>query len=107
MKKFFRHGDLNIYPIEKLEGETIKHDGKFVLQEGETTGHKHVLTVPNFEDMDMRKMPDGSLCFTIKTEGVLTHEDHKTLKITPGTYRIVQEREVDHFSESIVRKVID
>ena len=106
-KQFYRHGDLNIYPLERLEGKEIKHEGRFVLQEGETTGHKHVISVPRLEDMEMRKMKDGSICFTLKSEGTLTHEEHKTLVVPPGTYRIMQEREVDHFSESIIRKVQD
>lgn len=105
--KTFRHGDLNLHPIIKLEGEKVEHSNRFVLQEGETTGHKHVLSVPNLEDMDVRKLADGSYCFTLKTMGTLTHEDHKTLEVPAGTYRIVQERELDHFGLSVERKVVD
>lgn len=106
-KNFRRHGDLNLHPVTKIEGKVVKHTGSFVLQEGETTGHKHVITTPRLEDMEVRRMDDGSICLTLKAEGTLTHEDHKKIIVMPGTYKIVQEREVDHFSESIVRKVID
>lgn len=108
MKNFRRHGDLNFHPTSKaMEGELVKHKGSFVLQEGETTGHKHVITVPNLEDMEVRQLPDGAILLTLKSEGTLTHEDHKTIKVAPGKYYMGREREVDHFSESIVRQVID
>jgi hypothetical protein len=104
--KNIRHGDVNLQPVEKIEGEIVKHIGKFVIAEGETTGHKHVITVENPNDMEIRKMSNGLYAFILKSEGIITHEEHKTLIIPPGTYKEVREKEMDWFSLS-VRRVID
>ncbi len=106
MKNIKRHGDINFLPSKKLDGEEIKHNGSFVLAEGETTGHCHVITVPKVEDMILTKLPDGSMLVTLKSEAKVTHEEHKTIKVKPGIYHIGREREKDWFSLS-VRRVID
>lgn len=110
-KNFRRHGDLNLHEITKeefdaIKGKTIKHNGSFVIQEGETTGHKHVLSVPNIEDMEIKKMPNGLYAF-IARGGKLSHEDHKTIEVAPVYYKEVRERELDHFALSTERKVLD
>ena len=109
---FRRHGDLNFHPIseaeyKKLKGEIIKKD-KVVLQEGETTGHKHLLTLPeiDLEKCEIKKLPDGSWAFK-SMGGVLTHEDHKKIALAPAYYRQIREREIDHFGEHVIRQVID
>jgi len=114
MKNFIRHGDLNFHAITKKEFENLtkgvkKEQSKksFVLQEGETTGHKHVLTVDDITAMEAFKLPDGRILLKIK-DGRLTHEDHKPLEFPKTGYWIMErERELDHFSESLERRVID
>lgn len=103
----YRHGDVDISPIEKVEGEKLKHKGSFILAEGETTGHNHVITVLNVEDMDVYKTSDGGYILTLRAEGTLTHPEHKPLSIPKGNHYIGKEREVDHFAGSVTRKVID
>lgn len=105
--KIFRHGDIPLYETKEEGEELIKHNGKFVLAEGETTGHKHVISVSNIEDMEVRKTADGGYILTLKSVGTLTHEEHKTLEIPIGKYYVGKEREVDHFQQSLVRRVID
>lgn len=102
-----RTGDINFNPVEKSEGELVKHKGSFVVGYGETTGHKHVLTVNNPNDLVITKDKSGNYFFELKSEGKLTHEEHKTIKILPGIYKKFQEEEVDHFANSVTRKVID
>src|SRR4051812_26848599 len=105
--KTIRNGDVVFHKTEKIEGEIIKHNGSFVLAEGETTGHKHVITVPSLDDMEVRKTADGGYILTLRTEAKVSHEEHKELTIAPGTYYVGKEREVDHFAGSITRQVID
>lgn len=105
--KFIRHGDIGFVEVEKVEGELVEHKGMFVVGYGETTGHKHVLTVEKEEDMVIMKDKEGRFYFKLLSEGSLTHEEHKTIKIPPGIYRKEQENEVDHFMGSVSRKVID
>lgn len=107
MKKHVRHGDINFVEVSKSEGEIVKHDGSFVVGLGETTGHRHILKVKNPDDLVIKKDSSGNYYFELLAEGELTHEEHKTLKVLPAIYKKIQEREVDHFNESLVRKVID
>lgn len=107
MKNIYRHGDINLHQVEKLKGAAVKHNGVLILGLGETTGHSHKLTVSNPKDLLIKKDSEGNYYFQLKSEGILSHEEHKTLKIQPGIYKRIQEREVDHFQGSIIRKVID
>ncbi len=107
IKLAIRHGDIGFIPNKKSEGEVVKHKGSFVVGYGETTGHKHVLTVKNPEDLVIKKDIKGNYYFELLSEGKLTHEEHKTITIPPGTYKKFQEEEVDHFAGSVTRKVID
>ncbi len=98
MKNIYRHGDIGLHPSKSTKGEIISHNGSFVLAEGETTGHKHTISVNDMTDMVVKKLADGSILLTLKTDGVLTHEEHKTLPIKKGTYKVVREREYDYYS---------
>lgn len=98
----YRHGDVSFHPIKKAEGAIIKHAGSFILALGEATGHHHKITVMDVEDMEIRETPAGFI-LTLKSEGTLEHQEHGTLKVAPGVYRIGKEREYDWFALSTVR----
>lgn len=105
----FKHqGDIPFFPYKgKKNGLKTNHNGSLVIALGEHSGHKHVLTVANPNDMQAWKQLEGGWIITLKTEAQLTHNQHGPLTIMPGTYRVGQEREVDWFAEGIERKVID
>lgn len=108
---FRRHGDLNFHEISEkeynaLSGKIMK-DAKVVLQEGETTGHKHVLDGVSLDFSEVKKLPDGSWAIKVMRGGTLTHEDHKPIMLVPTYYRQIRERELDHFAESCEKKVVD
>lgn len=106
MKNNVRHGDIMLHSVEKVEGEIVKNNGSFVLAEGETTGHKHVITTLNPNDLEILKTSDGRYYFNIKSEGTIVHEEHNAVKVAPGKYEMKREREFDYFSMA-TRKVID
>ena len=106
-KNFKFQGDLPFFPFNgEIKGTKAKHNGSIVLALGEKTGHKHVISVIDPTDMQAWEQLEGGWIITLKTEGQLTHNQHGTLTIAPGTYRVGQEREHDYFSE-ITREVID
>ena len=102
-----RHGDICFHPVTKIEGKVIKHDGSFVVGLGETTGHKHILTVSRPEDLIIRQDAKGDYYFELLSVGKLTHEEHKVIEVPAGIYHKFQEEEVDWFAQGIVRKVLD
>lgn len=108
MQGVIRQGDIYFAPIDTVpEGKKMAHDGTFVVAEGEKTGHKHVLRggLPSaFDVFQADDEPDPLFMFHEKV--TLTHDEHSPLTIPKGAYRIVHERELDHFANSI-RRVAD
>lgn len=81
-----RHGDVL---IEKIDGlpESTKLDRKFLF-EGEATGHAHRIDIGEiFEDRN------GVLYLRVEKLTQVTHEEHKTVTVPKGVYRITQKRQ--------------
>ena len=92
-----RHGDVLIIKTEKVMGKKLKH---LILAEGEVTGHAHRIT----EGDATLYEHDGTLYLSVESETAkLTHEEHKTIAIPKGTFKIGIVQEVDPFTEEIRR----
>ena len=91
------------YPVKELKGQKLEHNGSFVLAEGETTGHKHTIVSPS---MEIRQTEDGRYYFSTDSPAEVSHEEHKTITLEPGIYRVDRIREKDWFSGA-VRRIID
>lgn len=108
----YRHGDLAITQISQEEakklivGDAFKHNKSFVLAEGETTGHKHLLTTSNVDDLNVFVDDQGRYILQVEKQATLTHEEHKQIDIMPGWYVVSPEREHDYFEKN-VREVVD
>ncbi len=108
-----QQGDVLLHPIANLpKGLEISHNP--ILQHGEHTGHKHMLTFRHdgkragsgiqFEVLTNKKT--GERFLNLKEVSDLVHEEHKTITIEPGLYRIGIVQEYDHFAEE-ARQVQD
>lgn len=105
MSNFYRHGDVILVPVDTTEGEVVEHSGIHPLAFGEITNHSHKLSVKNPENLKV--FQKGATLYLVLMEvGTLTHEEHKTIEIMPGTYRRDMEREYDYAKESM-RQVVD
>lgn len=107
IKNWAHQGDIIFSPFNgKIEGKPEKHSGSYIVGYGEATGHHHMVKVANPDDLEIIKVEDGYI-MRLKSEGVVEHQEHKQIKLAPGTYKIEHEREVDYFSDGVVRPVID
>ncbi len=113
--KYKRSGDHYLHRVEKMiEGEEIKHNGKFIFGVGEASNHNHTIVVDKPKDLVIKRDKNGDYYFELLSDGVLMHvegesmkvADHRTIPIKKGIYRQVHEREQDIFS-AVVRKVLD
>jgi len=86
--KMYRQGDVLIVAVDTIPTSTpvnraAKQD--LILQEGEVTGHAHRIASRHAKlyrtEMDARFM-------RVTAPVSLTHEEHKTVTIPPGDYRI-------------------
>lgn len=108
--KHSRSGDVNLRPISKLPEnlKVIDHNGSYITARGEATGSVHLLEVKNKLDMILMKDEQGNIYIELLSEATHSHtKDHETVRVMPGIYKQIQEREVDWFMDGITRKVVD
>lgn len=94
-----RQGDVYLIKVDSLPEGLVKRNDN-VLVEGETTGHKHRLktqTLSVYEDGE-----DMFVDLSKATE--LVHEEHLPIKVEPGVWKVVRQRE---YSPSENRRVLD
>jgi hypothetical protein len=80
----------------------LKCEGRVILQHGEVTGHCHAIST-DFAKMYTAK---GQRFLEIYRPGAkLVHEEHGTVQLPEGFYRVIQQRE--YVPEAPPRDVID
>lgn len=92
----YRQGDILLVPVEKIpEGltEIPRQNGCIVLAEGEVTGHLHMIEAPEvtFLATDLEEIEGRFL--KVEAESALTHPEHGTIDLEPGSYEVVRQRE--------------
>lgn len=102
--KHYRHGDLGITPITTIPAGELETVSEKILAFGEATGHHHTLSANPGTIIEVLKGFDEIAYFRV-TGGLatLTHQEHNTLSIEPGTYEIHREREYSYFDEALAR----
>lgn len=95
----YRQGDVYMIKVDSLpKGMKLKKDN--VLVYGETTGHAHRL---NTTALSVYESGDDMFVDLDKpTE--LTHEEHKTIQVDKGLWKVVRQRE---YSPAENRRVLD
>jgi hypothetical protein len=99
----YRQGDVLIQRVEKLpEGShEVKWDGRVILAYGEVTGHAHAIST----DFATMFTSAGERYLQIKPGAQLVHEEHATILLPEGFYRVIQQRE--YVPQSAPRDVAD
>ena len=109
MNKMVRQGDILLERVDvqanEVNGKEIgrEADGAVVLAHGEVTGHRHAFYGGNValfrDDALARDMQDPQLYIGhLKIGGEaadLKHEEHGTIRLEPGVYRVRRQREYD------------
>lgn len=103
----YRQGDVLLVAIEAApqNAETVKRTKRgLVLAEGEATGHAHVITDEAAELVTADEAAELYL-LVHGTEAVeLTHDEHATVLVPPGTYEVRRQRE---YQPDAIRQVVD
>ena len=79
-------------------------DGRWILAEGEVTGHAHV--IEDLKNCTVYVAEDGTLYVTVDASVTVKHETHGPQTLERGNYRIGIVRERDPY-EDVIRKVAD
>lgn len=106
---YFQQGDVLITKIKKLPAKAKRRESR-VLAEGEGT-HVHAIA-ETAEDVKLFEH-DGVLYLSTDVDTDIEHRaigggagEHGTITVPPGTYKVDQVKEYDHFAEE-ARRVID
>lgn len=93
---------VRIDSIPKNLSKVDREHGRVVLAHGEVTGHSHSISEGG---VDLYR-DDAGLTFLDVQEAVaaLTHQEHATINLESGFYRIIRQRE---YTEVAVRNVAD
>ncbi len=104
MKSMYAQGDILIERVGDAcpSGAMIapEADGATVLAEGEVSGHRHAIfeRVVFFRDDGLaRDIPGGLYVghLNVSERADIVHDEHETVSLPPGTYRVRRQRELD------------
>lgn len=95
-----------IQRIDKLPAKikpVEREQGRIVLAHGEVTGHAHAIAEP---EADLYAGADAGVTFleVRAAMAALQHEEHSTINLERGNYRVVRQRE---YSPEAIRNVAD
>ncbi|HXI43919.1 MAG TPA: hypothetical protein VNH83_28310 [Bryobacteraceae bacterium] len=97
-------GKIGAMPIE---GNPRDVANRVVLAYGEVTGHAHTLDA---EDCELVEVPAGlgaeleGWFLRVHQDTQLTHQEHSTIEVPAGNYRVTRQRE---YSPEAIRNVAD
>lgn len=104
--KLFRQGDVLVRQVEEIPTglRTVPRDnGRVILAYGEVTGHAHAVEGDvEFLAADLADLEDRFL--RVEAEAQVVHEEHDTITLPPGNYRVVRQRE---YTPEAIRTVAD
>jgi len=107
--QIYRQGDILLVPINFTPRNTKavkRENGKLILAHGEITGHHHAFgtDVRNVELVTADEAAELYLLVHGTEYAPLTHQEHATIPVAPGSYRV--RRQVEYTPERI-RQVAD
>ena len=83
-----RHGDVQITKVDELPANAKLLKGRKELAYGEVTGHAHRVDLG-----DLFETKNGELYLKVDRLSSLSHEEHKTVTLAPGVYRVCVKRQ--------------
>jgi len=94
-----RQGDVLLESVSNLP-KGLKKRKDNILVRGETTGHAHRLNTPTLSVYGT----DDEMFVNLDKPTELVHEEHKTIQVDKGTWKVVRQRE---YSPAENRRVAD
>lgn len=106
--ELYRQGDVLIARISSMPEQDLapveREKGRLVLAHGEVTGHAHVVVgeAELFTPADVSELEERFL--RVEREATVVHEEHGTITLPPGDYRVGRQRE---YAPEEIRTVAD
>jgi hypothetical protein len=93
---FYQQGDVCLISCCCEPAGKVKTDG--IVAYGEVTGHCHKVIVDG-ELVKVIENEKGELYVKAQKPFSVVHEEHKTIEVPAGVWKIGKVREFDHFAE--------
>ena len=103
----YRQGDVLIVPVKSIPKaiEPVEREaGRVVLAHGEVTGHAHAIKNKRAALFRDPKLAAIFMRVSGDVPVALEHDEHDTIQIPPGNYRVIRQRE---YSPEAIRNVAD
>lgn len=106
----FRQGDVLVIPIKSVPTTAQRSsEARVILAYGEVTGHAHeVITADPAVALPaallMTDPTTNEVYLLVEGPCQLTHQEHGTIALAPGAYKVVRQRE---YSPEAIRQVAD
>jgi predicted phosphodiesterase len=94
-RKQYRQGDILLVPtnVPRKAKAVYRENGRLVLAHGEVTGHAHAILETSAELVTQEQADDLYLLVHGSEHVDLVHEEHGTISVDPGAYKVVRQRE--------------
>jgi len=108
-KEHYRQGDVLVRRIDNVPDVKLNPKPDLIVLEGEISGHNHViesgklsLVAPGQESKFNADSPETTpyAIIELDKETNLVHPEHDAIKLPPGTYEVIRQRE-------LTRQVVD
>ena len=87
--KLYRQGDVLLQPIQDINKTNLQVTKRCTLALGEATGHHHTIHSGAVGYADDENALAKYVEVTATTGGALTHQEHDTLVLPEGQYRVI------------------
>jgi hypothetical protein len=91
-----RQGDVLLVPVEEIpaaEAREVENGSRFVLAEGEATGHAHVVLGEAKLYLPGTGRAGAGTYILVEEPATLVHEEHDAIGLAPGPYEVRRQRE--------------
>lgn len=102
-----RQGDVLVERIDSFPKKLkrlAREQGRVVLAHGEVTGHHHSLIEEHVDLFETAEEAGVTFLEVREAMAALTHQEHATIQLPPGNYRVTRQRE---YSPEAIRRVAD
>jgi len=96
----FRHGDVMIEKVDRLPKEKRKSK-HLILAHGEVTGHSH--QIKEKDNATLYETPRDLYLKVTAREATVVHEEHASITLQKGVYRVWRQREYSPEEIRIIR----
>ncbi len=107
-KNIYRQGDVLIVPVDSIPATVSRVDdegGRLILARGEATGHHHSFPHNRSAVMFRDDVGGGGVLLSVgDVAAPLEHQEHSTLDIAPGNYKVSIQRT---YAAGMARRVAD